>query len=189
MKELKDRQIPIPLKAPPASNLPVCVFADTSRPRRGRNEPTNLPNVAADVLQLQREHDSYVLELRLLLVQRLQLEEEYERLRMYARDTRFDSAITPTKHELGRVIMDMLHCPMRMNEKVLFMLYLAAKNRLPNKVDWAPVLDSMTEIIRRIGDLPASWSHAIKTKKSKTGSVLKHKIEPLKVSLTTMRLK
>jgi hypothetical protein len=52
----------------------------------------------ADVLQLQREHDSYILELRLLLVQRLQLEEEYERLLKYAHDTRFDNAMTPTQY-------------------------------------------------------------------------------------------
>ncbi len=65
---------------------------------------------------------------------------------MYARNTRFDIADMPTKHELGRVIMDMLHCPMRMNEKVLFMLYFAAMNRLPNKADWQPVLNSMTDI-------------------------------------------
>ena len=83
----------------------------------------------------------------------------------------------PTKHELGRVIMDMLHCPMRMNEKVLFMLYFAAMNRLPKKADWQPVLNTMTEIIRRIGDLPAVWTHGITTKKSKTGAVLKHKLD------------
>jgi hypothetical protein len=63
---------------------------------------------------------------------------------------------------------------MRMNEKVLFMLYYAAMNRLPHKREWEPVLDSMTKIVRRIGDLSSSWSHTYKTKKSKTGAVLNH---------------
>ncbi len=68
--------------------------------------------VAADARQVQLEHDPYVLQLRRILVERLKLEEEYERLVMYARDTRFDIADMPTKHELGRVIINMLHCPM-----------------------------------------------------------------------------
>jgi hypothetical protein len=66
---------------------------------------------------------------------------------------------------------------MRMNEKVLFMLYFAAMNRLPQKCDWEPVLESMTEILRRIGDLPPSWSHTIQSKKSKAGVILTHKLE------------
>ena len=37
----------------------------------------------------------------------------------------FRSDVTQTKHELGRVVVDMLHCPMRMNEKILFLLYYA----------------------------------------------------------------
>jgi hypothetical protein len=112
-----------------------------------------------------------------VLVERLKLEEEYERLQMYSCDTRFDSVVVPTKLDLGRVILDMLHCPMRMNEKVLYMLYFAAMNRLPHKSDWEPVFDSMTNIVRRIGDLPPSWSHTYKTKKSKTDAILKHKLE------------
>jgi hypothetical protein len=109
---------------------------------------------------------------RCLLSERLKLEEEYERLQMYSCDTRFDSAVVPTKLDLGRVILDMLHCPMRMNEKVFNMLYFAAMNRLPHKRDWEPVLDCMTNIVRHIGDLPPSWSHTYTTKKSKTGAIL-----------------
>ena len=128
-------------------------------------------------MPLTPEHKAYVAVLRSLLVERLKLEEELERLTMYARDTRFDSDVVATKLEFGRVILDMLHCPMRMNEKVLFMLYFAAMNRHPKKCDWQPVLESMTTILRRIGDLPPSWSHTIKCTKSKAGVILKHKLE------------
>jgi hypothetical protein len=180
MKELQDRQIPLPprpLGAPPQLPGVRDNIAGPRRQRRGQNAVHDICVVAADALPVQLEPDPYVLQLRRILVERLQLEEEYERLVMYARDTRFDIADIPTKHELGRVIMDMLHCPMRMNEKVLFMLYFAAMNRLPHKVDWQPVLNRMTDIIRRIGDLPAEWTHGITTTKSKTGAVLKHKLD------------
>ncbi len=56
-------------------------------------------------------------------------------------------------------------------------LYFAAMNRLPHKRNREPVLDSMTNIVRRIGDLPPSWSHTYTTKKSKAGAILKHKLE------------
>jgi len=180
MKELQDRQIPIPPR-PQGAPLQLPVVRETRagprRQRRGQQALRDVRLVAADAREVLQEHDAYVLQLRRILIERLKLEEEYERLVMYARDTRFDIADMPTKHELGRVIMDMLHCPMRMNEKVLFMLYFAAMNRLPKKTDWQPVLESMTGIIRRIGDLPAAWTHGITTKKSKTGAVLNHKLD------------
>ena len=53
--------------------------------------------------------------LRGLLISRLQEEEELEKLTLYAQDERFTSDVTKTKHEVGRVVVDMLHCPMRMN--------------------------------------------------------------------------
>ena len=180
LKELEDRQIPIPpTPRSQALPLPVVEGAPLSR-RRQRRCPTNRTNVrhcAADVEQLAVEHKAYVDGLRSLLVERLKLEEEYERLLMYSRDSRFDSVDLPIKLDLSRVILDMLHCPMRMNEKVLFMLYFAAMNRLPNKCDWEPVLENMSNIVRRIGDLPPSWSHTYATKKSKQGATLKHKLD------------
>ena len=180
LKELGDRQIPIP--PPPARHtLPTQAL---ERPplgrRRGRRCRTGVSQEQESVdegVPLTEEHKAYVAVLRSLLVERLKLEEELERLTMYARDTRFDSDVVATKLEFGRVILDMLHCPMRMNEKVLFMLYFAAMNRLPKKCDWQPVLESMTAILRRIGDLPPSWSHTIQSTKSKAGVTLTHKLD------------
>ena len=54
--------------------------------------------------------------LRGLLISRLQEEEEWERLTLYAQDKRFSCDVTKTKHEMGRVVVDMLHCPMHAHE-------------------------------------------------------------------------
>ena len=180
LKELRDRQIAIPPR-PARHTLRTQGMersANKSRSqRRCRRGDSHERECVADIVPLTPEHKAYVAVLRSLLVERLKLEEELERLTMYARDTRFDSDVVATKLEFGRVILDMLHCPMRMNEKVLFMLYFAAMNRHPKKCDWQPVLESMTTILRRIGDLPPSWSHTVKCKKSKAGVILKHKLE------------
>ena len=93
--------------------------------------------------------------LRALLISRLQEEEELERLTLYAQDKRFRSDVTKTKHELGRVVVDMLHCPMRMNEKILFLLYYAVMKRCGGDMSgMKSVLDRLSEKVRLIGDLP-----------------------------------
>ncbi len=147
------------------------------RERRCHTRVSNVRECVAGVVPLTQEHKANIDVLRSLLVERLKLEEELERLTMYARDMRFDSDVVSTKLEVGRAILDMLHCPMRMNEKLLFMLYFAAMNRLLMKSDWQPVLENMTDILRRIGDLPPSWSHTITSKKSTASVILKHKLE------------
>ena len=55
----------------------------------------------------------------------LREEEEYEHLIMYRRDKRFYDTDTEYNHklQLDRTILDMLHCPMRMHEKILNLLY------------------------------------------------------------------
>ena len=181
LQEMAARQMHIPPK-PPGTAQPAQEMqcAPTGRRSQLRCAPRriNVRGAAANASQLLEENKVYVAELRSLLVERLKLEEEYERLKMYCLDTRFDLVHIPTKWDLGRVILDMLHCPMRMNEKVLYMLYFAAMNRFPgNKKGWQPVLDSMTNILRRIGDLPPVWSHTTKSKKSKTGARLTDKLE------------
>jgi hypothetical protein len=72
---------------------------------------------AADELE-----NAYVLSLRDRLVRRLKEEEEYERWTMYARDDRFVLDVGRPKWELTRIIVCMLHCLMRLHEKVLFLL-------------------------------------------------------------------
>jgi hypothetical protein len=190
MKELEDRQVPIPLQ-PPGPVLPTGAMAVQTGGRRGvrrgRMGPITAPLTSADAQQLQGERETYIRSLRLLLVERLQLEEELERLIMYSRDERFDPVVYPVHHDLGDVILDMLHCPMRMHEKVLFMLYFAAMKRLPSKDQWCPALDSMSDIIRRAGSLSATWSHSIDTTKSKAGVDLKHKLEVFHMDYDTSK--
>ncbi len=55
----------------------------------------------------------------------LREEEEWADMVMYRRDTRFtsDASCTDMKLQLDRTVVDMLHCPMRTNEKVLNLLY------------------------------------------------------------------
>ena len=56
----------------------------------------------------------------------LREEEEFLKLQMYRRDTRFRDLIREDsghRGELHKTIIDMLHCPMRTNEKVLSLLY------------------------------------------------------------------
>ena len=190
IKELEDRQIPIPLQTPGPVLPTVAMAAETGGRRgmrRGRMGQTTGPISNADAQQLQDEHETYIRSLRVLLVERLQLEEELERLIMYSRDERFDPTVFPAHHDLGRVILDMLHCPMRMHEKVLFMLYFAAMKRLPSKEHWGPALDSMSDIIRRAGRLPATWSHSIDTTKSKAGVDLKHKLDVFHMDYDTSK--
>ena len=104
---MEDRQIPIPLQTPGPVLPTVALAAETGGRRgmrRGRLRQTTAPLSNADAQQLQAEHETYIRSLRLLLVERLQLEEELERLIMYSRDERFDPTVFPAHHDLGRVL-------------------------------------------------------------------------------------
>lgn len=121
---------------------------------------------------------SYVLTLREILVKRLKEEEEYERLLMYARDVRFERDVNRPKWEHGRILVCMLHCLMRMNEKVLFLLYFAAMKRcLGDPVERNIIFDLMTSKIRSLGNLSAQWKHTLG--KDKHGN---DKLLPLKMN-------
>ena len=116
-------------------------------------------NLANDELYCEK---AYVLSLRDILVGRLKEEEEYERLIMYARDVRFDRDVDRPKWEHGRIIVCMLHCLMRMNEKVLFLLYFAAMKRTPDGSSVRHnILDDMTAKIRCIGNISGKWHHTL----------------------------
>jgi hypothetical protein len=65
------------------------------------------------------------LEQRRMLELVLREEEEWQQLVMYRRDTRFavDIETGDVKLQLDQTVIDMLHLPMRTNEKVLNLLY------------------------------------------------------------------
>ncbi len=78
---------------------------------------------------------------------------------MYAQDKRFTSDGAKTKHEVGRVVVDMLHCPMRMNEKILFLLYYAVTKRCGGNIGGMnSALDRLSAKVRLIGDFLGRWS-------------------------------
>ena len=71
----------------------------------------------------------------------LREEEEWEQMKMYRRDTRFPSTGEETSWEIERTVLDMLHCPMRMHEKVLNMLYQEILNgKTKNEVNGKPTV-------------------------------------------------
>jgi hypothetical protein len=69
----------------------------------------------------------------------LREEEEWQQMKMYRRDTRFASTGAESTWEVERTVLDMLHCPMRMHEKVLNMLYQEILNgKTKNEVNGKP---------------------------------------------------
>ena len=90
----------------------------------------------------------------------LREEEEYLKLQMYIRDDRFlELDKDPTmRGQLHKIILDMLHCPMRTNEKVLTLLYEAVLQGA-HKAQATIVLNDLTPIIRRLGSLGDLWTH------------------------------
>jgi hypothetical protein len=105
---------------------------------------------------------AYVLGLRDVLVKRLKEEEEYERLSMYAKDARFARDVSKPKWEVHRIVICMLHCLMRMHEKVPFLLYFAAmKSNEDDLNERLKILDRMTAKTITIGNLSRNWSHTL----------------------------
>jgi hypothetical protein len=120
---------------------------------------------------------AYVLHLREILKRRLIDEEELERLTMYARDPRFRDDVNRPKWETHRILIDMLHCLMRMHEKVLFLLYFAAMNRCAgNPALIGETLDRLTTKTRQIGKLPPKWTHTLDTDKRGNAKLLPFKM-------------
>ncbi len=106
--------------------------------------------------------NAYILQLQQILIRRLKDEEKLERLTMYARDRRFTDNVNRPKWEPNRILIDMLHCLMRMHEKVLFLVYFAAMNRLSGSPDRLfETLDSLSAKTRVIAKLPPKWAHTL----------------------------
>ncbi len=99
-------------------------------------------------------------EKRHALEQLLREEEEYLKLQMYVRDERFLELEKDPSHrgQLHKTILDMLHCPMRTNEKVLTLLYEQVLQGA-HKTQASIVLNELTPIIRRLGSLGDLWTH------------------------------
>jgi hypothetical protein len=97
--------------------------------------------------------------LRLQMQEILQLEDEYARMTLAIRDSRFDPGHPSAQAvPVERLIVCMLHCPMRTHEKVLTMLMQSAcQHRTLQKSK--PILDSIAAIIRQIGNLPDTWTY------------------------------
>ena len=89
----------------------------------------------------------------------LQLEQELTRMTMHMRDDRFKSTRASAKAiPLERLIICVLHCPMRTHEQVLtLLLQHACQNRLPNKS--VPILDEIVAILRVLGNLKDTWNY------------------------------
>ena len=90
----------------------------------------------------------------------LREEEEFLKLQMYVRDERFlelenDASL---RGQLHKIVLDMLHCPMRTNEKVLTLLYEEVLQGA-HKAQATVVLNELTPIIRRLGELGELWTH------------------------------
>ena len=117
---------------------------------------------------LQERHISYrslnVEGRRFRMLGILQLEQEYTKITMYMRDHRF----SPTHPSaigipMDRIILCLLHLPMRTHEKVLNLLFSAAcEGRTIKKSK--PILDAIVVILRRIGKLSETWTYKMDEK-------------------------
>lgn len=87
---------------------------------------------------------------------RLRLECEYKRMKVLRQDQRFLNGSGNLSDDLGRVIIDTLHAPMRMNEKVLYLLYSKAYDNKTKKKA-AGVFDVMSKKLRAMGKLGQGW--------------------------------
>ena len=110
--------------------------------------------------------------LRLQLRQILQLEQEYTRMTLHIKDTRFSSAEMQGL-PVNRLILCGLHLPMRLHEKVITMLFQqACQNRVSTKSQL--ILDEMVVIIRRLANLKSTWSYKWNTKANCVEKVKMH---------------
>ena len=98
----------------------------------------------------------------------LREEEEYLKLQMYVRDTHFRDLLTESGHrtELHKTIIDVLHCPMRTNEKVLTLLYEEVMQG-NHKAETNLKLNELTNSIREVGELGPSFTHKFEKKNTK----------------------
>jgi hypothetical protein len=95
-------------------------------------------------------------EQRRVMEARLRLEDEKKQMKVLVRDKRFGNLTGKDSDDIGRVLIGTLHAPMRMNEKVLHVLYSAAHNNKTKK-QAAGLFSRMTAKLREMGTLGEGW--------------------------------
>jgi hypothetical protein len=119
----------------------------------------------------------------------LQLEHEYTKMTMYLRDERFSPTHSSSKAiPMDRIILCLLHLPMRTHEKVLTLLfYSACENRTYKKSK--PILDAMVVILRRLGKMSQNWTYKMDEKNTTIVQKIKLHWDQLKGIFKTENLK
>jgi hypothetical protein len=113
-------------------------------------------------------------QLRVQLRAILQLEQEYTRMTLHMKDTRFGPEHASAKAiPVSRLILCTLHLPMRTHEKVLTLLFQEACQNRSSKIS-QEILDEMAVIIRRLGSLNGTWSYKWNTKSNCVEKVKMH---------------
>ena len=97
--------------------------------------------------------------LRLQLRDLLQVEQEFTRMTLHMKDDRFSASHPSAKSiSVDRLVLCLLHLPMRTHEKVLtLLLQHACHSRTATKS--TPILDEMVAIIRGLARLKSTWTY------------------------------
>jgi hypothetical protein len=98
---------------------------------------------------------------RKALMNRLQLEEEYLLLELAEKDTKFDGDSDGPMSDPTRHLIDVLHLPMRTNEKVIHIIKMKTLDRRGGKCTAAvQALTDMDCLLRELGTLGETWGHS-----------------------------
>ena len=103
-----------------------------------------------DTAGMDEGHARKVLEIR------LRLEDEKQQMKLLIGDTRCNKTPEKVSDDIERVLIDTLHAPMRMNEKVLYILHSKACDN-KRKKQAAVTFAAMTTKLRALGSLGEGW--------------------------------
>ena len=96
--------------------------------------------------------------LRNKLERQLQLEDEYLGLACESKDLRFDVDKWGILENPKRHVIDLLHLPMRTNEKMIHLMKMKILDRRGGKTTASQhTLDRFDDAIRKLGNLGAKW--------------------------------
>ena len=104
-------------------------------------------------------------EQRAVMEVRLRLEDEYKMMKVLRNDKRFEQQRGDLTDDLDRVIIDTLHAPMRMNEKVLFLLHSKAMDN-KTKQNAKTIFNVISTKLRLMGTLGEGWGPSWEDKKT-----------------------